>query len=73
MKDKKNPLEKFLDRTIVFTFKQLGGLFIVCLGLGALIAFMSFEVGAILIALMFLLVIYRILFLVATLKEGSSE
>lgn len=71
MKDKRNPLEKFLDRTIVFTFKQLGGLIIVCLGFGSLIILVSFQVGAILIALMLLLVIYRIIFLVATLKEES--
>ena len=71
MKDKRNPLEKFLDRTIVFTFKQLGILFILCLGFGALIATISFEIGAILIALMLLLLIYRFLFLFVTLKEGS--
>ena len=72
MKDKRNPLEKFLDRTIVFTFKQLGILFILCLGFGALIATISFEIGAILIALMLFLIICKILFLFVTLKESSK-
>ena len=71
MKDKKNPLEKFLDRTIVFTFKQLGILFILSLGFGALIATVSFEIGAILMALMVLLAFYRIVVFLTSLNEES--
>ena len=61
MKDKRNPLEKFLDRTIVFTFKQLGAFIIVCLGIGALIALISFEIGVIVIGVMIIILCFKIL------------
>ena len=58
---KKNFLEKILDRKKELSFKQLGLLIILCLGIGSLATLISVEIGALLIALMLFLVISKIL------------
>jgi len=68
MKDKRNFLEKFLDRKIEFTFKQLGALLIFSLGLGALMSILSFELGVTLIILMILILCLKIPPYVITFK-----
>jgi len=68
MKDKRNFLEKILDRRIEFTFKQLGALLVFCLGLGALMSILSFELGITLIILMIVILCLKILPYVITFK-----
>ena len=58
---KKNFLEKILDRKKELSFKQLGLLMILCLGIGSLVTLLSVEIGAFLIALMLILLISKIL------------
>lgn len=58
---KKNFIQRGLDKTREVSVKEMGFIVLVCLGIGATIAYVSYEAGALLMAIMIVLVISKIL------------